>query len=333
MISSALSLLSMCMFCGVVAIGSYKGNDRPLNDVDITGINTFYSPYYDDVATGIVSYNNQTAINIGAPNTWDANGSDDYYLSLAYDYSTNSLINLHTNFYNTFGNRLNVYKNNLLANYDFVIFADYDASSDYQCHIHFYYYDQVFNFSDSTYQTDRINLIYEMQTLQTWVEYKSFNLSKTKSNSNVSLWCSTMIPHTTLGSSGNDSRQYFVEIATINFDLTADSDSYQSMFFMEWLINQDTSNWQDGYRVGYDEGVVDGKGEGYELGKADGYQQGLATAEQGTFNHLFAAIADTPLRFIYGLFSFDLFGVSALVIVMSLLTGVIVLAIVKKYWK
>lgn len=76
-----------------------------------------------------------------------------------------------------------------------------------------------------------------------------------------------------------------------------------------------------------------GFNDGYTLGYKDGYSIGLSTAQQGTFHGLFNSIADTPLRFLYGLFNFDLFGTSMLVIILSLLTGIVVFGLVKKFWK
>lgn len=80
---------------------------------------------------------------------------------------------------------------------------------------------------------------------------------------------------------------------------------------------------------GYNNGYAQGSAEGY----AKGYAEGLGVSHNSSFMGLFSSIADTPLRFIYGLFNFDLFGTSVLVIVLTLLTGIIVFGIVKKFWK
>lgn len=80
---------------------------------------------------------------------------------------------------------------------------------------------------------------------------------------------------------------------------------------------------------GYNNGYATGSAEGY----AKGYAEGLGVSHNSSFMGLFSSIADTPLRFIYGLFNFDLFGTSVLVIVLTLLTGIIVFGIVKKFWK
>lgn len=86
----------------------------------------------------------------------------------------------------------------------------------------------------------------------------------------------------------------------------------------------DTTSYVNGYSVGYDKGYTDGY--------RNGYADGIALSNHGQFGQLFNAIADTPLRFIYGLFNFDLFGISCLVIILTFLTGIIVFGVVKKFW-
>lgn len=83
------------------------------------------------------------------------------------------------------------------------------------------------------------------------------------------------------------------------------------------------------YNAGYNQGYTIGSSEGY----SKGYSAGLSVSQNSSFMGLFSSIADTPLRFIYGIFNFDLFGISCLVIVLSLLTGIIVFGVVKKFWK
>lgn len=94
------------------------------------------------------------------------------------------------------------------------------------------------------------------------------------------------------------------------------------------LLNGNNASYQSGYADGYSQGHIDGSAEGYTTG----YQEALSTSTS-TFNGLFNAIADTPLRFLYGLFNFDLFGISMLVIIMSLLTGIILFGVVKRFIK
>ena len=87
------------------------------------------------------------------------------------------------------------------------------------------------------------------------------------------------------------------------------------------------------YNLGYQNGYSNGYDSGVKVGYTNGWNDAISSTSGGTFHGLFNAIADTPLRFLYGLFNFDLFGISVLVIVLSLLTGIILFGIVKKFWK
>lgn len=109
---------------------------------------------------------------------------------------------------------------------------------------------------------------------------------------------------------------------------TGNTDGYNTGYDDGFVTGYDAGN-SEGYVTGYNDGVEDGYTDGY----SNGYHNGLGMASQGDFNTLFAAIADTPIRFLRGLFSFDLFGISVLSIVLSLITGLVVLYLVKKVWK
>lgn len=85
----------------------------------------------------------------------------------------------------------------------------------------------------------------------------------------------------------------------------------------------------EGYNIGYTEGYNDGNSSGY----SHGYHDGLEVSSNTSFGALMNSIADTPLRFLYGLFNFDLFGMNVLVIIMSLLTGLVVVGVIRKIWK
>ena len=88
--------------------------------------------------------------------------------------------------------------------------------------------------------------------------------------------------------------------------------------------------FNDGYSQGYNEGLTTGNQQGY----ASGYSEGLAFAQQNaSFNALFGAVADTPIVFLRSLFNFDLFGMNMFIIIMSLLTGILILYVIKKVWR
>lgn len=109
-------------------------------------------------------------------------------------------------------------------------------------------------------------------------------------------------------------------------DVEISSTNTSVSFAFRLLCNYQQSSF---YAYGYTNGYTTGSAEGY----AKGYAEGLGVSTNSSFMGLFSSIADTPLRFIYGLFNFDLFGTSVLVIVLTLLTGIIVFGIVKKFWK
>lgn len=108
-------------------------------------------------------------------------------------------------------------------------------------------------------------------------------------------------------------------------DSSRPSDWYFDLDLDMQFISGGSEDFNAGFQQGYNQGRSDGYGQGYS--------DGVATANQGGFLSLFNAIADTPLRFLYGLFSFDLFGTSMLIIILSLLTGIVLFGIVKKFWK
>ena len=68
----------------------------------------------------------------------------------------------------------------------------------------------------------------------------------------------------------------------------------------------------------------------YEEGHDIGYNEGIADAHTYTFFSLFGSIADTPIMIFRQLLGFDVFGVSALQIFMTMFTGVIVLFIFRR---
>ena len=105
--------------------------------------------------------------------------------------------------------------------------------------------------------------------------------------------------------------------------------------------NSDTLTYQDGYNLGYEtgysNGFTNGETSGYQNGYNTGYNTGLSDglnmAQTSNFNSLFNAIADTPVLFMRSLFGFELFGMNVFAIIMSLITGLIVIYVIKKVWK
>ena len=85
-----------------------------------------------------------------------------------------------------------------------------------------------------------------------------------------------------------------------------------------------------GYQIGYDNGYIEGQKTGYHNGYIDGQNAGMQIS-QTSFMSLFASIVDTPMRMLYSLFNFDLFGTSMLIIILSTLTAIVVIKILKKF--
>lgn len=86
--------------------------------------------------------------------------------------------------------------------------------------------------------------------------------------------------------------------------------------------NRMTINGDDNYALGYE--------TGYSDGVHDGYAEGSGDANHYTFFRLFGAIADTPIMILRNLLGFEVFGVEAIHILMSMITGVIVLWIIRR---
>lgn len=105
----------------------------------------------------------------------------------------------------------------------------------------------------------------------------------------------------------------------------------QGMFtLMSNENNEVPSSYVDSYNSGYNNGNNDGYKTGYDVGYGVGYDAGLQVNNPYTFGALFGAIADTPVLIFRSLFNFDLFGTSALVVVMSLFTALVLIFIAKK---
>lgn len=100
-------------------------------------------------------------------------------------------------------------------------------------------------------------------------------------------------------------------------------DNNGAQSFTLTMSNKGNSNpaYTDGFNTGYSNGYTNG----YDNGFTDGSNAGV------TFFNLFGAIADTPLLMLRSLFNFDLFGANLLVVVLSLVTGLMVFYVVRKF--
>lgn len=104
--------------------------------------------------------------------------------------------------------------------------------------------------------------------------------------------------------------------------------------YSDGLLDGYNQGYDDGYFDGFDTGLDDGYIEGYTYGQAQGdhagYIRGLSEQNPYTFGHFFGAIADVPILYIRQLLGFDFFGISALTILMSMITGVLVLFLLRR---
>lgn len=92
--------------------------------------------------------------------------------------------------------------------------------------------------------------------------------------------------------------------------------SYISVNFSYSEGNSDTI-----YQNGYDTGYSQGHAVGYTEGQNSTY----------SFFTLFTSIADTPVYFIRSIFNFDLFGLNVGTMIISLLTGILIFYIIRKF--
>ena len=118
--------------------------------------------------------------------------------------------------------------------------------------------------------------------------------------------------------------------------------SFKFYFLDESIFNTILDQYHTGYLVGYDDGygvgATDTWIEAYQAGETNGYLHGYSDGMSqvtGSYNlvNLFGAIADTPIVMLHGMFNFEIFGVNVLTLILSLLTSLMLLFVVKKIWK
>lgn len=89
-----------------------------------------------------------------------------------------------------------------------------------------------------------------------------------------------------------------------------------------------TDNNQLDYDHGYTDGYNNGQNTGYNQGYTAGFNAG--SSSNSRLLNLFSSIADTPVLMIRSMFSFELFGISMYTAVLSLITLLFILFIVKR---
>lgn len=321
MTSNLLSALAMSLMVGVGSVGFVQADAHPKKQVNVSNLLTFTSEYLDEQVSGLCNLD----CDIEPSRLWDnfgrtygfnaENYTFDLYDESAYDSDSLAYIN----------------------GYQFLISLWVDDDDTGDLIIRTYYYDDIYNIGDNSYQCDYLATIFEVNTYPSaQITGNLLNYSVSTTTNDAEFWSWITVPHAN-GSVQNypPVQSYYLKVQTIRFHFT--DITYQQIeqltfrCHLEMIVDtSDQSQYALGYRTGYY--------DGYDEGLTDGYNQGYRVAldelsENRSFMSLFNAIADTPLRFIYGLFNFNLFGTSVLMIVLSLLTATIIFALVKKLWK
>lgn len=304
-----LSLLASSFCFSVCALGQKKANEITPNEIPnlIVATNTSlfmdYKVHNINVNFGFATESINNGSNpIGISGLWSfgVNESNDIKNPYNEDVSTG----VHDSY--LCATSYNVFRNGIPATgYTYKIifeFATYGGS--------FKYNDQIFNIDGMEFYP---SIVADGVAVSDFT-YTLNNSSHTySSNDIVGQYASRVV------NQDNDVNTYYS--LNVSYKPTSSVTNFYFQLFGNWCCNygDDSSNalaYATGYQDGYANGLNDGK-----------------IASSGSFHGLFSAIADTPLRFLYGIFNFDLFGISMLVIVLSLLTGLIVFGIVKKFWK
>ena len=326
MIGNLFNAISIALFSGVLVVGGVRSDE--IRATTLPSLSQFYSEFYDDVVLGINVYNAEDDLSTGEMGTtlsWYNTTNNALYGYSAID---NSLTLLNSSY--RFDNLQHV---RYIDGYQYLLLIQYSDDDDLY-HIYGYFYDDIYNMADGSYRCDQINTILIGDTNHSSILYNGYtfnNFLEERVEQSFEFWNGVRVPHVTGLPTSLSLTSYYFNL----FELTLEStDVYMDTFRMSVhleLIIDDSDNTS--YAQGFTQGYNDGKSDGLGIGWTQGYQQGLATASSSSFNSLFNSIADTPLRFIYGLFNFDLFGMSVLVIVLSLMTGIILFGVVKKFWK
>lgn len=107
-------------------------------------------------------------------------------------------------------------------------------------------------------------------------------------------------------------------------------------------VNVTNESYNYYYNEGYQSGYADGSSAGYQTGYDTGYTEGYSTGKQAgiiegqnqtntSVYSLAGAIIDTPIMFLRSLFDYELFGISIYVAILSMITLVIAIWVVRKF--
>ncbi len=129
-------------------------------------------------------------------------------------------------------------------------------------------------------------------------------------------------------SRGLDTDSGYVPIYGATFGEITYQDGYNAGYDEGFSYGKDIGR-DEGREMGYDEGFSNGRTAGYNAGLADGFTAGVNSANEYTFQGLIGAVFDAPIQAFQGLFSFEILGVDLSGFLLSLLTVMIALSIIK----
>ena len=111
-------------------------------------------------------------------------------------------------------------------------------------------------------------------------------------------------------------------------DSIVSGDDVYNIIITTFTTQQDGHGYNNGYNDGYNVGYTSGYDNGYNTG----YNDGLNSNENFSFSNYLFSIADVPVMYLRSLFGFDLFGESLFAILLSLITLVIVLGLIRRFF-
>lgn len=95
------------------------------------------------------------------------------------------------------------------------------------------------------------------------------------------------------------------------------------------LANTYEQGYTYGYSNGYNEGYAQGESSSYGNGYSTGYQKGIREANQNSLYNMILAIVDTPIHIFKGIFDFNVLGINLTNFVLSLISILIVVWLLK----
>lgn len=95
------------------------------------------------------------------------------------------------------------------------------------------------------------------------------------------------------------------------------------------LANTYEQGYTYGYSNGYNQGYAEGESSSYGNGYSTGYQKGIREANQNSLYNMILAIVDTPIHIFKGIFDFNVLGINLTNFVLSLISILIVVWLLK----